>query len=363
MSKQTPFNLITELSRTLALFRKNPNRKIYLFGGYLFFTNINNYYGKLLNFDLFSYCTAFIDNDENKCGHECCGLPIIHPSQMEEDYFIIISCTNMKTAREMEQQLIQMGLLVRYNYIFGNELGGICLKYFYRRTRQWENYYAGKRCFILGNGPSLNLSDLEKLYNNNEIVFASNGFYKYFDDTDFRPNFYFIADSRCIEDKEKLYSESEIEFFIDIKTGESDFKFVDNVNFFQQYYSVCDHPYKAKFSDDLAQLYFGGSITYNMLQGAVIMGFTEIYLLGMDHIFPFRISYDGELVLREGVKWHFYSNEQHGLIGSTMEIAETSYQYARGYCENRGITVKNATRGGELEVFERADFDSLFPKS
>ena len=34
----------------------------------------------------------------------------------------------------------------------------------------------GKRCFIIGNGPSLNIGDLEKL--NNEITFASNRIYK-----------------------------------------------------------------------------------------------------------------------------------------------------------------------------------------
>jgi hypothetical protein len=360
MSSHIPFDLIAEFSRTLVLFRENPNRKIYLFGGYQYFSNISYYYGKILDFDFFSYCSGFIDNDENKCGQEYCGLPIILPSQMEEDCFVIISCTNMKTAREMERELVQMGLLHHYNYIYGFDLQNIFLRYLFRRTRQWENHYTGKRCFILGNGPSLNLSDIEKLYKNNEIVFASNAFYKYFDDTAFRPNFYFIADERCLENREKLYSESEIKFFIDMGSGEIDFKFLDNVNFYQRYYPICDYPFKMKFSDDLALLYFGGTITYAMLQCAVIMGFSEIYLLGIDNSVPCRITPNGELVFRDDIKWHFYTNEKPGLVSSTMEIAQSAYQYARDYCENRGITIYNATRGGELEIFKRADFDSLF---
>lgn len=37
-----------------------------------------------------------------------------------------------------------------------------------------------------------------------------------------------------------------------------------------------------------------------------------------------------------------------------------NYQAARRYAETHGIKIYNATRGGELEVFERVDFDSLF---
>ena len=37
-----------------------------------------------------------------------------------------------------------------------------------------------------------------------------------------------------------------------------------------------------------------------------------------------------------------------------------AYQSAKKYADAHGIKIYNATRGGNLEVFERVDFDSLF---
>ena len=37
-----------------------------------------------------------------------------------------------------------------------------------------------------------------------------------------------------------------------------------------------------------------------------------------------------------------------------------AYEAFRRYADENGIKVKNATRGGKLEIFERVDFDSLF---
>ena len=47
-----------------------------------------------------------------------------------------------------------------------------------------ENYkkYEGKRCFIIGNGPSLKLEDLNRL--KNEITIASNKIYLIFNKTE-----------------------------------------------------------------------------------------------------------------------------------------------------------------------------------
>jgi hypothetical protein len=38
-----------------------------------------------------------------------------------------------------------------------------------------------------------------------------------------------------------------------------------------------------------------------------------------------------------------------------------AYSAAKKFADENGIKIYNATRGGKLEVFERVDFDSLFP--
>ena len=42
------------------------------------------------------------------------------------------------------------------------------------------------------------------------------------------------------------------------------------------------------------------------------------------------------------------------------ELFFNAYKIAKKYAETHGIKIYNATRGGEMEVFERVDFDSLF---
>lgn len=55
-----------------------------------------------------------------------------------------------------------------------------------------RNRYLGQRCFVLGNGPSLTVSDLELL--KDEVTFAANKIYLCFGETNWRPTFYSVED-------------------------------------------------------------------------------------------------------------------------------------------------------------------------
>ena len=105
-----------------------------------------------------------------------------------------------------------------------------------------------------------------------------------------------------------------------------------------------------EFTEDFARKSFWGkTIVYEgALQLAVYMGFSEIYLLGTD-----CCQYDGE-------KQHFVSN--YSIEKSILHIDDMflAYQSAKKYADAHGIKIFNATRGGDLEIFERVDFDKLF---
>ena len=57
-----------------------------------------------------------------------------------------------------------------------------------RRLRSLHNIHRGKRIFIIGNGPSLNRTPLEKL--EGEFTFGVNRIYMLFDRIKWRPTFY-----------------------------------------------------------------------------------------------------------------------------------------------------------------------------
>ena len=60
------------------------------------------------------------------------------------------------------------------------------------KIRKFRDNYRGKRCFIVGNGPSLNERDLELI--KDEYSFATNRIYNIFNKTAWRPTFYVCVD-------------------------------------------------------------------------------------------------------------------------------------------------------------------------
>ena len=239
---------------------------------------------------------------------------------------------------------------------------------FYRYTRhgmvfqRLQHKYAGKRCFVIGNGPSLQAEDLEKL--KGEFSFASNRVYKIFAKTSWRPMFYCSEDAKmlagCVNEVSAMnVAYKFIPYYLHQWYGFS----IRNATYFlfdpkQKYGTLGD------FCPD-AFHGFGGSstVTYTAMQMAVFMGFTEIYLLGVDHSFSTSMNNKGEIVIDKTAKDYFddsYNADKHKLDIPNTEQSTLAYRAARAYADQHGIKILNATRGGKLEVFDRVDFDSLF---
>jgi len=239
--------------------------------------------------------------------------------------------------------------------------------------RQLHGRFRGKRCFIVGNGPSLNLIDLGKLAD--EYTFAVNGIFYKTDEMGFRPFFYVVEDEHVIRDNRKRIAEylprqGGMKFlpsryrarFLDVK-GETFF-----LNFNRSFYDASSSYYEVpRFSVDASRnVYCGQSVTIVNLQLAYFLGFETVYLVGMDfsyavpdstkvegHVFEsteddvnhFHPDYFGK-----GKKWH----------DPKLENVLKSYKLCKLMYELDGRKIVNATVGGNLHEFERADYQSLF---
>ena len=224
-----------------------------------------------------------------------------------------------------------------------------------RRIRKWKNVYCEKRCFIIGNGPSLQVGDLNRLKKNGEITFSSNRIYHIYEKTDWRPDFYVAFEPEFCRTNADMISKTEVRKarFLNAAAWSEERKNVNN------YWLNCTARYSLKklttknieFSEDISALVNDAySVTYTMLQLAMYMGFKEIYLLGIDH-------YDKN---RNPDSQHFYAKEKSEYQTPTyVEGIEYGYQLAGKKAEERQIKIYNATRGGKLEVFPRVDFDSI----
>ncbi|MCV6639574.1 6-hydroxymethylpterin diphosphokinase MptE-like protein [Candidatus Albibeggiatoa sp. nov. NOAA] len=233
------------------------------------------------------------------------------------------------------------------------------------------NAFKGKRCFIIGNGPSLNKHDLSLL--KNEYTFGVNSFYYKTRETGFRPTFYVVEDSSVMKEN-----------ISEIKNYYAPFKFfptiykklhpkTPNTFFFEMnrgFYEKSSPNYCVpRFSTDATkELYCGQSVTYINLQLAYFMGFTEVYLIGMDFSYTIPASHKrtGDVLLSDTDDPNHFHKDYFGK-GKTwkdpkLDRVALNYKMAKLVYESVGRRIYNATIGGQLEIFERVDYDKLLEK-
>lgn len=233
-----------------------------------------------------------------------------------------------------------------------------------KRIQDWKNKFSGKRCFFIGNGPSLRADDLTKLYENREVTFAFNRIYNIFDQTAWRPTFYISQDEKMLQGCETIVDSLDLSVkFIPIQLQWYYNINIHDATYFNMNWKQENDPLKFLFSDDAAhELYSSSTGMYTAAQLAVYMGFKEIYFIGVDHHFQISQNNQGEIVVDNTVKDYFsdkYNEDKSQLYIPNTERSTLTYVAMKQHCEERGIKVINATRGGRLEVFPRVDFESL----
>lgn len=221
--------------------------------------------------------------------------------------------------------------------------------------RQWKNIHDKESCFIIGNGPSLRIEDLEKIQEKGMDSFGMNLIYKIYDNTKWRPTYYIISEYNMMR-----------QYYDEIATLRRDNLFVKNFYYMEEtpvlpdvnYYPGCaERCYleKQRFAEDIAEaVYAGYSVMYDALQIAIYMGYKKIYLIGADFSYLDDPASKGN---------HFYDDkaaDKRIIAGKPhIYISLGAMQKAETHAREHGIEIYNATRGGKLEVFRRIDLDSL----
>jgi hypothetical protein len=233
-----------------------------------------------------------------------------------------------------------------------------------------KDKFKGQRCFILGNGPSLNKMDLTKL--KDEFSFAVNGIFYKTDEMGYRPTFYVVEDRYVMADNIARINEyiCDYKFFpSSYKKQVTNFK---NVLFFNMdvgfYVDRSAFFEKSRFSKDCEKvIYCGQSVTFINLQLAYYLGFSEVYLIGMDFEYKIResdISIKGAVLeSTEDDENHFhpdYFGKGKCWHDPKLHNVLKSYELHKSIFEADNRKIYNATEGGKLELFERVSFDQLF---
>lgn len=234
------------------------------------------------------------------------------------------------------------------------------LKYNYKElftTLKGSSY--GKRCFIIGNGPSLRIEDLGKLVE--EDCIGTNDIYKVFEVTKWRPKYYLMWDRYS---KSTASQVTNIECpYVFLGDYYCRFNKVERKEYIclHQHYNMSEDKYE--ISENIEKKIINApTVSFGAMQLMAYMGYTEIYLLGFDHNYTFEFDKNGKVIATGKECAHFYRDEVPEDIIADVRGMTKAYESFAQYAQLHGITVRNATRGGKLEVFERVDFDSLFPQ-
>ena len=235
----------------------------------------------------------------------------------------------------------------------------------------FKNFHKDQRAFIIGNGRSLNLCDLTLL--KNEITFGVNNIFLKEKEMGFFPTYYIVEDILLAEDRVNQIN-----------------KYKSPIKFFGNYLRYClsensetiwinvivdynEYPGFPRFSlNSSRRLWVGGTVTYLCMQLAYYMGISEIYLIGFDHNYKipnetiFIEDKMDELLSRSNDPNHFHPNyfgKGFRFHDPKPKRMEKAYKRAKIIFEADDRKIYNATVGGELEIFDRVNYNELFIKN
>jgi hypothetical protein len=246
-----------------------------------------------------------------------------------------------------------------------------------RRLRSLHDRYRTERIFIVGCGPSVNQTPMEKLAG--EFTFSMNRIYLLFDRINWRPTFMTVVDWDVGPDiAADLNALDGITFFFPQR-----FRGLLRDGGRVHWYWMADRfpndgrSVEDRFSYDITRgIVPCWSVTSVAVQIAFYLGFDPIYLVGVDADYepshalkragPGRGGRPGRPYLAApggGRADHF--DARYVIEGARWPYPDLArqiegYGNCRGAIEAAGGHIYNATVGGKLEVFERVDFDSLF---
>lgn len=267
----------------------------------------------------------------------------------------------------------------------------------------FQDRHRGRRCFVVGNGPSLNAINMGKL--KDEITLGSNRCFLGYEKWGFPFTYWGVYDNYQIETYHREYEDGVPP---------------ETVKFFPaEYLPVlhaangcpvnCVWPARAPraFSAGPEETYVGFTVTYMLLQVAACMGCDPIILIGADHRYTlsrrgytraFRSArralarrlrggriYDAAAAAHRAWRksageapgapalWstqdaagptHFTAaytaGGQNRFLPPEPEEAERDFDCAHAWAKSNGRQILNATPGTALESFPKVDFESLF---
>jgi hypothetical protein len=205
----------------------------------------------------------------------------------------------------------------------------------------------------------MTMEDLDQIHNLGVKSFGCNKIFLAFKNTSWRPDYYIASDSKIVSetDTDTIQIPYKKMFFPrrfkkELKKG--------------NFYETLEHDWlhSNKFSTNAYDgVYVRETVIIDALQIAYYMGFSKVYIIGVDFNYNMKNVDKKNLTFENGEGNYFikdYAAKGEVLNLPHQESNILGFMAARKAFEEDGREIYNATRGGKLEVFERRDLDEVF---
>lgn len=252
-----------------------------------------------------------------------------------------------------------------------------------KNKEKWNSIqgkFCGQRVFMLGNGPSLNHTPLWLL--KDEHVMCFNRFGLIGERLNFSPDMYMIVDDLVaidnVDDVKKQIEKSKYVFLpnINFGTGVTNFKklFGEVANI------IWMNVYVKRFSkgrlDKVMKrsgpwVIIGRTVATSGLEILMKMGFSEIYILGVDMNYVIHknveaIDKDTHIKSKANddpnhfdPRYFGKGKQYHQPVQETMDIMMGALKDISNYAKEKGYHIYNATMGGMVECYPRINIYDL----
>lgn len=227
------------------------------------------------------------------------------------------------------------------------------------RLADMKDQHRGERCFIIGNGPSLRVTDISKL--KHEFTFGMNRIYLAFEEWGFPTSCLVCINSLVIEQVFKDFQKLKIPKFFSWRSRKLLYPDGEPDEYTHFLFTTYTGPKFAR--EATGRMWEGATVTFACLQLAFHLGFEQAILIGVDHSFAVEGKPNTTVESQGDDQSHFdpnYFGKGFRWQLPDLDTSEQGYWLAHHAYQADGRQVIDATIGGNLQIFPKVDYDSLF---
>jgi glycosyltransferase involved in cell wall biosynthesis len=236
----------------------------------------------------------------------------------------------------------------------------------FTRLGRWKNHHVGEDCILMCNGPGLGKVNFSRIDTSKFCLFGLNKIFLGFDQFGIAPKYIVAINGKVIEQSVDTYSDLGIVKFLSnradpVALPQSPFTY---------YLNTARLPVNAKrFSRNIVEyVNEGWTVTHAALQIIYYMGFSKVFIIGMDHCFSQHIQgQENQARIMHGEDTDHFHPDYFGHGKSwdlpDLENSEISYRSALVAYQDEGRQIFDCSIGGACTVFPKLDIDALYSSS